>query len=140
MGVVMAVDADGLRQLNELYSLPKTCTKANLAALEKARRISSTGAVALMEMQLCFPMTKPVTSQMIKKGVVLIPGKTKAKYMGRSFVLPGGSLVEPYAANTYDMARDGAVEVEKIKITQQPNKNLEGWIEIHFLTRVCCGL
>ena len=37
-------------------------------------------------------------------------------------------MVKTYPANTYDMARDGAVELERIKITEGPNVGLEGWI------------
>lgn len=141
-GVLMAIDVDGLRQLNELYSLPKTCSEANLmVTLDKSGRIAApTGSAMLMQMQLCQPRQTPFASQMINKGVVLIPEGTKAMYLEERFILPGGRLVEPYAANTFDMARDGAVEVEKIRITQPPNKDLEGWVEIHFLGRVCCGL
>ena len=70
---------------------------------------------------------------MITKGVILIPEGTKAVYTDRRFVLPGGRLVEPYAATVSDMARDGAVEVERIKITQPPYENLEGWVYTQLL-------
>src|SRR6266481_1610670 len=72
-GVLMAVDAAGLRQLNELYALPKTCTEANAQA---------SNVLALIG--LCYPIPSPITSQMIKKGVALIPEGTRATYMGRS--------------------------------------------------------
>jgi hypothetical protein len=117
----MAVDGDGLRELNELYSLPKNCFPANFRFA-------------------CGSVEVPITSQLINKGVVRIPEKTRAMYLGRRFILPGGRLVEPYAANRLDMARDGAVEVERIRITQPPTEGLEGWVDISFLRRVCCGL
>ena len=126
-GVLMAVDADGLRKLSELYSWSQTWTEANLQP----------GSGILTK--ICLPRfnftQSPITFQMITKGVPLIPEGTKATYMGRRFVLPGGRLVEPYAANEYDMARDGAIEVERIRITGPSRENLEGWIEIHFLGR-----
>jgi hypothetical protein len=128
-GALMAVNSEGLLQLNEHYSLPKTCSLENM---QEAKDLSNAF--------LCAPLHPPVTSQIVKPGVVVIPEGTRAFYLGRSFILPGGRLVAPYAANTYDMARDGAVEVERIRITQAPNENLEGWVEIHFLGRVCCGL
>jgi hypothetical protein len=131
-GVLMAVDGDGLRYLNELYSLPKTCTKANVRAVRDP----------LVYVQLCNPASNlvPVTSQMVKKGVILIPQRTTAISVGQSFILPGGRLVQPYAANTFEMARDGAVEVERIRIMQPPNENLEGWVVEDFLGRVCCAM
>jgi hypothetical protein len=51
----------------------------------------------------------------------------------RRFVLSEGRLIAPYPANTYDMARDGAVEIEKIKITSPPNEGLEGLVQMGFL-------
>jgi hypothetical protein len=126
-GVLMAVDADGLRQLSELYSWSQTCTEANLQP----------GSGILTK--ICLPKfnftERPMTSQMINKGVVLIPEGTTGLCTGRRFVLPGGRLVEPYAANEYDMERDGVIEVERIRITRPPSENLEGWVEIHFLGR-----
>ncbi len=121
-GALMAVAADGLKQLNDLYSLPKTCTEANV-------RTTPFPAV----MSLCSPTTKPIVRDMIVKGMILLPEGTKAIYRGRRFVLPGGRLAEPYAANTYDMARDGAVKVERIRITQPPYENLEGWVYTQLL-------
>jgi hypothetical protein len=129
-GALMAVDSRGLRQLNELYSLPRTCSEANFLAASDLDT----------KFRLCYPVLPPITFQMVKKGVVLIPEGTRAVYLGSRFILPGGRLVNPYAANTYDMARDGAVEVERIRITQPPNENLEGWVQTGFLGRVCCGL
>jgi hypothetical protein len=43
---------------------------------------------------------------------------------GRPFLVGGGRLVDPYSANSYDMARarDGAVEVETIRITEGPTR------------------
>ena len=129
----MAVDGDGLRYLNELYSFPKTCTEANVRAARDPQA----------NLKLCYPAylnLVPVTSSVVKKGVILVPSGTRGISVGRSFILPGGRLVQPYAANTFEMARDGAVEVERIRITQPPNENLEGWVVEGFLGRVCCAM
>ena len=66
--------------------------------------------------------------------LVFIPNKTRGRYKGRKFLLKSGRLVDPYPANSYDMQRDEAVEVEKIKITEGPNKGLEGWVQANHLT------
>jgi hypothetical protein len=123
-GALMATKPDGLRQLNELYSLPKICTEANM------RTARVTDAMAL-----CVPVSKQTPND-IGPGLVRIFEGTKATVTGRMFVLPGGRLVEPYPSNTYDIARDGAVEIERIKITQPPNEGLEGWVYSGSLGRV----
>jgi hypothetical protein len=64
---------------------------------------------------------------------VFIETGTKANILDRKF-LEDGNLVEPYAANSYDMERDGAVEVVLIKIQDGPKKNLEGWIPHGFVS------
>jgi hypothetical protein len=130
----MAVDADGLRELNELYALPKACTKD----------LGQSTADAVMKMRLllqfCSPDPPPITNNMIRKGVVLIPEGRRALSIGKwGIILPGGRLVDYYPATTYEMARDGAVEVEQIRIAQPPNENLEGWIVTQFLGRICCS-
>lgn len=71
-----------------------------------------------------------------RDGLVFIPNKTKGRYKGQKFLLKGGRLVDPYPANSYDMARDGAIEVERIKITEGPHKGLEGWVQTNCLKRV----
>jgi hypothetical protein len=115
-GALMATNSDGLRQLHDLYSLPKTCTEANV----RAARVPEV-------MFLCTPVSKPIPND-IGLGLVRIPEGTRGTAIGRAFVLPEGRLVKPYAANTFDMARDGAIEVERIRITQPPNVGLEGWV------------
>ena len=123
----MAVDADGLRQLSELYSWSQNCTEASFRP--------GSGTVTKIRLPRFNFTERPMTSQMVTKGVVLIPEVTKVMYIGRRFVLPGGRLVEPYAANEHDMARDGVIEVERIRNTGPSKANLEGWVEIHFLAR-----
>jgi len=68
--------------------------------------------------------------------LVFVPNKTRGILKGRQFLLKGGRLVQPYSANTYDMLRDGAVEVERIKITEGPQKGLTGWLPSGYLQRL----
>ena len=123
-GALMATDSAGLRQLNDLYSLPKTCTEANMRS----------GHVPEV-LFLCQPVSKAIPSE-FGSGLVRIPEGTKGVMTDRKFVLPGGRLVEPFPANTFDMARNGAVEVERIRITQPPSVGLEGWVYTGSLGRV----
>jgi hypothetical protein len=132
-GTLMATDSDGLRLLDEMYSLPKTCTEANMRAAREALPHKPEEAVKVI--RLCWPVSKPVPND-LGPGLVRISEGTEGIVTNRQFVLPGGRLVEPYAANTYDMARDGAIEVERIKITQSPNVGLEGWVYTGSLGRV----
>ena len=120
----MATNSDGLRQLHDLYCLPKTCTEVNM----RAARVPEV-------LFLCQPVSKPIRDD-IGLGLVRIPEGTKGTAIGRQFVLPEGRLVEPYSANRFDMARDGAIEVERIRITQPPNVGLEGWVYTGSLGRV----
>ena len=122
---LIAVDENGLEQLDRLYSLSKDCTEANLRASSNPL----TGFV-------CNTPRPPITSEMVTKGVTQLSEGTKAVVMDRRYVLPGGRLVVPYPVNTYDLARDGVIEVEKIKITQPPTEGLEGWVQTDFLARV----
>ena len=72
----------------------------------------------------------------VRSRLVFIPNETRGRYMGRKFLLSGGRLVDPYPANSYDMQRVEAVEVEKIKITEGPSKGLEGWVRSNQLKRL----
>jgi hypothetical protein len=126
-GALLATDVEGLRRLNELYAFPKTCTESNVRK-----------AQVLEVMTLC-AVSKPPAGIEDRAGLVhLLPG-TKAMATYRKFLLPGGRLVNPYAANTYDMARDGAVEVEHIKARGQ-NRTLDGWVVVGQLQTVCCAM
>ena len=69
-------------------------------------------------------------------GLVFLPNGTKGVWKGRRFLLEGGRLVEPHPANSYDMIRDGAVEIERIRVTEGPQKGLEGWIPSDRLQRL----
>jgi hypothetical protein len=116
-GALMAVDPDGLGELNQLYALPKACSKENPGA--------------------CAVSQPVVSTQLVKKGLVLIPAGTTVMFIRPQYILPGGRLVDPYVANAYVMARDGAVAVEHIRITEL-NQNREGWVKSGSVERECC--
>jgi hypothetical protein len=118
-GALMAVDADGLRLLNDYYALPKTCS-------EKEVR----GTIRILG---CFPTLTHITAGMVQKGVVLIPEGARAEVIAEDYVFPGGRLVPHYSGSLFQRAKDGAVWVERIRITQPPQKNLEGWVATQFL-------
>jgi len=61
-------------------------------------------------------------------GAVIVPNGTKARSLDHKY-LKGGRLVEPYPANSYDMIRDGAVEVDLIEITEGPFQHSKGWVQ-----------
>ena len=61
-----------------------------------------------------------------------VPNGTKGRMMDRKF-FRGGELVVPYAANSYDMERDGAVEVVLFEITEGPQRGVRGWVQMSFL-------
>jgi len=63
---------------------------------------------------------------------ISVPNKTKGRMLDRKF-LRGGELVEPYPANSYDMERDGAVEVVLFEITEGPQRGVRGWVQMSFL-------
>jgi hypothetical protein len=123
----MATNSDGLRQLDEIYSLPKTCTEANIRAarIPEARAVDPEGPFKAL--QLCWPASKPIPKD-IGLGLVRISEGTVGIVTDRKFVLPGGRLVEPYSANSFDMARDGAIEVQRLRFTDPPHTGLEGWL------------
>jgi hypothetical protein len=125
---LMAVDADGLRLLNEYYAAPKTCS-------EEAAHMGSPTVSATIKFFDCFPRAIPITDAMIKKGVVLIQEGTKGVASGRALILPGGRLVAPNQMSMFQRAKADAVEVERIRIAQPPQENLEGWVVVWSLRR-----
>jgi hypothetical protein len=122
---LMAVDSEGLHQLNSLYASPRICGDAAFRAK------TDPGSW----LKLCLHAV-PITSDTIRKGIVLLPAGTRAVSMDTRYVLPDGQFAVSYSPpNINAMIRDGVVEVEHIKITQQPNKNLEGWVVTGYLQR-----
>jgi hypothetical protein len=78
----------------------------------------------------------PKDEAVLGNDLVLVSDKTRAHYKDRKFLLPGGRLVEPYSANSFDMERDEAVEVERVRIIEGPHKGLEGWVPAGCLQRL----
>jgi hypothetical protein len=64
--------------------------------------------------------------------VLRVPNGTKGLALKRKF-LRGGRLVDPYSANTYDMERDGTVEVVLFELTDGPHRGSKGWVKASFL-------
>jgi hypothetical protein len=124
-GALMAVDADGLRQLNALYALPKVCGDAEF------RTRTDPGAW----LKLCMRAV-PIKPETVKKGTVLLPAGTKAISMDTRYVLPDGRFAVSYSPpNISRTITDGVVEVEHVRITQPPGRNLEGWVAGGYLQR-----
>jgi len=123
----MAVSTDGLRTLDAMYALPKDCTEANMRSARVTEVLS-----------LC-NVPQPSLKSENRAGLIYLWPGTKAMATGRKFVLPGGRTVVPYSANTYDMARDGAVEIEHIKIHDQ-HLEADGWVVAAELQHVCCAM
>jgi hypothetical protein len=109
-GAPMATGPSALLRLHGLYLTPKNCTEENMRK-------------AHLPLTLCTPNQN--ASQDVP-GLVHLREGTKAIAIDRKFLLPGGRLVEPYPASTYDMARDGAIEVVRLKITRPSKVNLAG--------------
>lgn len=61
------------------------------------------------------------------EGRPFLPNGTEGRMLDRKF-LKGGVLVNPYAASTLDMERDGAVEVILFEVSNGPKRGLRGWI------------
>jgi hypothetical protein len=107
-GVWIATDDDGLRVMSDRPRVPPSL--------------------------FGFPSEIPTNTADDK--LVFVHNKTRGIAKGRRFLLQGGRLVQPYPANTYDILRDGAVEVERIKITEGPQKGLIGWLPSHYVQRL----
>jgi hypothetical protein len=77
----------------------------------------------------------PKDEAVLGNDLVLVSDKTRAHYKDRKSLLPGGRLVEA-SANSFDMERDQAVEVERVRIIEGPHKGLEGWVPAGCLQRL----
>jgi len=64
--------------------------------------------------------------------VIAIPNGTKGRVLQRRY-LKGGKLVMPYSANSYDMERDGAIEVALFEVSEGPKRGVKGWVQASFL-------
>ena|SRR5436305_7531508 len=61
-----------------------------------------------------------------------LPNGTKGLALERKF-LRGGRLIDTYPANTFDMERDGAVEVVLFEVAEGPKRWSRGWVQASFL-------
>jgi len=68
------------------------------------------------------------------QGVVSIPNGTKGRVVDRK-IYRDGRLIDPYPTSRNEMERDGAVELERIRITEGPHKGVEGWVLSSVLRR-----
>lgn len=127
-GALMAVDADGLRELHALYARPKICGDANYR--------KSTDFVAVH--QFC-DSALPITQDALRKGVVLLPGGARAVSVDTRYILADGD----FAASSYSpvsnngMIRDGAVKVEYVRLSHPLDNNTEGWVVSGYLQCEC---
>ncbi len=122
-GILMATDEDGLRVMSSKPPIQVTVTDEN-------------GIMVLGGIHI--PLQAPRTAQP-KKGQVLVLNGTKASFINGKFLLRDGSLVDPYPTSRYQMERDGVFEVDRIRITDGPQRNLEGWVRSDDLQRTCTG-
>ena len=107
-GVWIAIDDDGLRVLSD----------------------------QLLISQDLFGLRYLIPTNTANDKLVFVPNKTRGIAKGVRFLLKGGLLVPPYPANTDDMLRDRAVEVERIKITEGPQAGVVGWLPSQYLQRL----
>jgi hypothetical protein len=97
-GVLMATNEIGLRYLDKLYALPKSCTKENFA---------DTNISIHEKLSLCARPPQPLNSQMIGKGTVLIPEGSSGIALQRRLLFPMAAWFCHNSLNSFDMARDG---------------------------------
>jgi len=127
-GALMAVDADGLRELHALYARPKICGDTNYR--------KSANFVAVH--QLC-DSAVPIAPDALKNGVVLLPGGARAVSVDTRYILAdGGFAASSYSPGSINgMIRDGAVEVEYVRLSHPVDKNTEGWVVSGYLQCEC---
>jgi hypothetical protein len=68
----------------------------------------------------------------LPENLIPIPNGTKGRAVERKF-LRSGALVEPYAANSYDMERDSVTEVNLFEVTEGPFRGSRGWVRAAYL-------
>jgi hypothetical protein len=77
-GALMALDADGVRELSALYAVPTFCGDRNFQ--KTANYLTS-----------CLKATR-ITSERIKKGLVLLPAETRGVATDTRYILSGGKF------------------------------------------------
>ena len=126
-GALMAGDADGLRELHALYSSPKICGDVTF---QKSTDFT-------MVRKLCNRVV-PIAPGTVQKGLVWLPGGTRAVSLRTAYILTGGYFAAPsYSPATMnEMVKDGAVKVEYVRISE-PNHNVKGWVVAGYLQCEC---
>ena len=81
--------------------------------------------------RLVWEICKQSWQQSPPAGVLVSPG-TKLRVLDRKF-LQQGQLLDPYPANTYDMQRNRALEVDFVRVKEGPQRNLKGWVPSGYL-------
>lgn len=118
-GILMATDEDGLRVMSSKPPFQVTV-------------IDEIGTMVLGGIHI--PPQAPRTAQP-KKGQMLVLNGTKASFIIGKFLLKDGRLVDPYPSCRYQMEKDGVIEVDRVRITDGPQRNLEGWVRSDDLQR-----
>lgn len=97
----------------------------------------ATNEPALLNLMVIDPNQPPmpVTTDLSQNGIVFVPNGTHAEVRDRKF-LKDGRLVEVYPASSFEMNRDGAVEMERIRITDPYHRKAEGWVLSQCLRRI----
>jgi hypothetical protein len=101
-GTLMALDADGLRKLNELYALPKICGDSNFAKQADPRPYIARCVRAVR-----------LTPEIAGKGTILLAAGTRARSLGTRQVLQDGYL---------------PLQIEKVRVTDGSNEGRVGWV------------
>jgi len=109
-GILMALDENGLRSLAEKPPLEVRLTDEN-------------GNLASGRIHL-----GPRPTPQPKPGQILVLNGTKATSAETKILLKDGRLVDSPSAGVPDLDEIGAVKVVHIRITEGPQRNLEGWV------------
>jgi hypothetical protein len=127
-GAWMAVDQAGLARLNALYAASPECRKR----LTESTRDPGLVVGCRTPQVSIIPVPRADVS-----GLVPLKARTQATALAWGFLLPDGRVVEPYAANRFELEAAGIVEVEKIRLH---TTGTEGWVETYTVHKICCGL
>lgn len=125
-GALMALNADGLRQLNILYARPRACGDRDIRS-----RLESGEWWTLCMQPIQIPSA-------VGNGLVLLPPGTKAKSLKTQVVFADGTLADSEKfRNQAAETRAGAVEVERIELKGASRNNRTGWVPRGYLQCEC---
>jgi len=96
----------------------------------------ATNETALLNLMVIDPNQPPmpVAADLSQNGIIFVPNGTHAEVRDRKF-FRDGRLVEMYPASSFQMGRVGAVEMERITITDLSHRKAEGWVLSQCLRR-----